>query len=570
MSAVEATGRTSPTEPFAVDDHFPREGDDDHGRQGRTGVAGAPRRFKQALRRVSAAVVCVCLALSVALAWAAHVVDARSNHRLLVREVEQAGATLSSALPVVQSQLVDAVQVAVDTNANPQVFQRFVAASPSSTGSTAAISLWQLRNGTAKQIALQGKPLALVSDHLDAAFFARVHPSAQLFVTGIIPGTPTRLGYAEMPLGDTSGLVVYREAALPTQHITIPAASPFAGLRVALYLGPRPVNQQLLEATDATPIPGRTASTSLPFGDTVITVVGASKSPLAGGLSGALPWIVLGVGAVVALVSGSVVEFSIRRRLIAEGLAKDNERLYRQQRTIAGTLQHALLPQMPVIAGVEIGARYSAGVADLEVGGDWYDVITTDQGRVVFFVGDVSGRGLHAATTMASLRYAVRAYTAQGDDIQTVLIKLGLLLDFESDRQFATVLAGEIDLAAHRVTVASAGHFMPLLLSGGSGLSGGNATYVVGPVAPPIGVSQLTNVPTVTFDVPRGATLLAFTDGLIERRDDASIDTGLDRLRRAAIAHRGGLEDLMDALMSELVGDNASDDTVLLGVRWQI
>jgi serine phosphatase RsbU (regulator of sigma subunit) len=334
-------------------------------------------------------------------------------------------------------------------------------------------------------------------------------------------------------------------------------------LRVALYLGPKPVNQQLLEATNQTPIGGRTASTALPFGDTVITVVGASKTSLAGGLSGALPWIVLGVGAVLALVSGSIVEFSIRRRLLAEGLAKDNERLYRQQRTIAGTLQHALLPQVPVVTGVEIAARYSSGVADLEVGGDWYDVIYTEQGRCVFFVGDVSGRGLHAATTMASLRYAIRDYTAQGDDIQTVLVKLGPLLEAENDRQFATVLAGEVDLAAHRVTVASAGHFMPLLLAGGT------ATYIVGPVAPPIGVSHLTEVPTVTFDVPRGATLIAFTDGLIERRDDASIDTGLDRLRQIVGAHRGGVEDLMDALITELVSDAASDDTVILGMRWQ-
>jgi serine phosphatase RsbU (regulator of sigma subunit) len=77
-------------------------------------------------------------------------------------------------------------------------------------------------------------------------------------------------------------------------------------------------------------------------------------------------------------------------------------------------------------------------------------------------------------------------------------------------------------------------------------------------------------VPTVTFDLPRGATLIAFTDGLIERRDDASIDTGLDRLREAASAHRGGLEDLLDVVMSELVSENASDDTVLLGMRWQI
>jgi len=518
---------------------------------------------KRGLRPVSALVVCICLALSVALTWAAHVVDVRSNHRLLVREVQQAGAALSSALPVVQSQLVDAVQIAVDTNANPAVFKRFVAGSASATGSTSAISLWQVSGGTAKLIALQGASLTLVSAHLDPAFFAQVHPSPQLFVTGILPGTPRRLGYAEMPVGDTTGLIVYREAALPAQHITIPKQSPFAGLRVALYLGPKTVNQQLLEATDTTPIRGRTASTSLPFGNTVITVVGASTTPLAGGLSAALPWIVLGVGVVVALVSGSIVEFSIRRRLLAEGLAEDNDRLYRQQRTIAGTLQHALLPQVPVIAGVEIAARYSAGVADLEVGGDWYDVIFTEQGRCVFFVGDVSGRGLQAATTMAALRYASRAYTAQGDDIETVLIKLGALLQVENDRQFATVLAGEIDLERNRVTVASAGHFMPLLVADG------DATYIVAPVAPPIGVSTLTSVPTVTFEVPRGARLIAFTDGLIERRDDASIDTGLERLREAAATHHDGLEDLMDALMAELVSEAASDDTVILGVRWQ-
>ena len=560
MSATEA-GLPSPAEPLTVDERLAHEIDGLAAQQA-GGMTGSRRRFPRALRPISALVVCVCLALSVALSWAAHVVDVRSNHRLLVREVQQAGAALSSAVPVVQSQLVDAVQVAVDTNGNPQVFQRFVAASPSSTGSTAAISLWQISNGTAKQIAIEGKPLALVADHLDTAFFARVHPSAQLFVTGIIPGTPTRIGYAEMPLGDTSGLFVYREAVLRTR-ITIPASSPFASLRVALYLGPKTVNQQLLEATDATPIRGHTASTSLPFGDTVITVVGASKISLAGGLSGALPWIVLGVGAMLALISGSIVEFSIRRRLLAEGLAKDNERLYRQQRSIAGTLQHALLPQVPVIPGMEIAARYSAGVADLEVGGDWYDVIRTEPGRCVFFVGDVSGRGLHAATTMAALRYAIRAYTAQGDDIQTVMVKLGPLLAVENDRQFATVLGGEIDLARHRVTVASAGHFLPLLVVGG------RAEYVAGPVAPPVGVQSLNDVPTVTFDMPRGATLIAFTDGLIERRDDASIDAGLDRLSQAAGAHRGDLEHLMDALITDLVSKTASDDTVILGLRWR-
>jgi len=164
---------------------------------------------------------------------------------------------------------------------------------------------------------------------------------------------------------------------------------------------------------------------------------------------------------------------------------------------------------------------------------------------------------------MAALRYAIRAYTAQGDDIQTVLVKLGPLLEVENAGQFATVLGGEIDLVRHRVTVASAGHFLPLLVIGEG------AEYVVGPVAPPVGVQPLSDVPTVTFDMPRGATLIAFTDGLIERRDDTSIETGLDRLSQAAGAHRGDLEDLMDALVAELVNDTASDDTVILGMRWQ-
>ena len=176
----------------------------------------------------------------------------------------------------------------------------------------------------------------------------------------------------------------------------------------------------------------------------------------------------LGVGLALALGSGATVEYALRRRLIAEGLARDNGRLYREQQNIAGYLQHALLPRVPEIDGVEIAARYLAGVVDIDVGGDWYDVISTGVDRCVFFVGDVSGRGLQAATTMASLRYAIRAYTAQGDDVATVLVKLGALLDIEADQQFATVLAGEIDVGRHSVTVVSAGHFMPLVVSDGA------------------------------------------------------------------------------------------------------
>jgi hypothetical protein len=99
----------------------------------------------------------------------------------------------------------------------------------------------------------------------------------------------------------------------------------------------------------------------VPFGDTSVTVVGASPTPLTGALSHALPWLVLGVGAALAAGGGLTVEILSRRRRVAERLAADNERLYREQRGIAGTLQRALLPEVADIGGVEVAACYAAG-----------------------------------------------------------------------------------------------------------------------------------------------------------------------------------------------------------------
>ena len=520
--------------------------------------------FALRLRPLSAGVVGIGVALTLGLAWVTDTVNTHNNDRLLAQQVQQTAAAISSALPVVQSQLVDAVQIGIDTNGNAQTFQRFVAAGTVSTGNSGSVSLWRLTNGHAQEITSIGPPLALVNEHLDGAFFATVHPSASLFVTGILPGTSLRLGYAEMPVDDTSGYMVYRETSLPAnRQVAVPASSPFAQLKFALYLGSKPDAADLLEATGSTPIRGRTSSTSLPFGDTFITMVGASSRQLSGNLSAALEWIVLGVGLALAFGSGAAVEYALRRRLFAESLARDNGRLYREQQNIAGYLQHALLPRVPEIEGVEIATRYLAGVVDIEVGGDWYDVISTGNDRCVFFVGDVSGRGLQAATTMASLRYAIRAYIAQGDDVATVLVKLSALLDIETDQQFATVLAGEIDVGRHRVTVVSAGHFMPLVVRDGV------AEFIVGLAAPPVGVEPLANLTTVTFDVPPHATLIAFTDGLIERKDDESIDVGLERLRAAATGQTESLGEFVDGLVHALIVADAPDDTVILAIRWR-
>ena len=109
----------------------------------------------------------------------------------------------------------------------------------------------------------------------------------------------------------------------------------------------------------------------------------------------------------------------------------------------------------------------------------------------MFVVGDVSGQGLPAATTMAALRFAVRAYLAQDDDITTVLTRLRGLLDISVDHQFATVLLGELDPRPGPCRLVSAGHFAPLLVTGG------RAELLECPVGPPVGVAAAAP-PTVT------------------------------------------------------------------------
>lgn len=515
------------------------------------------------LRPLTVVVAALCVLLALGLAWIAGVVNHHSNQRLLEQQVQQAAATLSGALPAVQSELLDGVQVAAATSGNPQAFQRFASAQLARSG-FAAISLWKVEGSTAKQLVLAGGDLSLVSSHQDGAFFASLKPSDALQITGILPGAQPRVGYAMMPAAGSSGYVIYAEGKLPAnRRFSIPGSSPYSDLNAALYLGPVADESKLLESTGPTPITGTTATASVPFGNTAVTLVGASKTELAGGLSAALPWIIIGVGVVLALAGGGTVEYVGRRRQLAEGLAADNERLYREQRDIAGTLQHALLPEVPVIADIEIATRYVAGVAGIEVGGDWYDVIRTGPDRFVFFVGDVSGRGLSAATTMASLRYAIRAYVAQGDSIDVVLTKLGAMLDIEVDHHFATVLGGEIDLAARRVSLAAAGHFLPLLATEDG------AWFAEGETAPPVGIGVATRQPVVSFDLPRSGLLLAFTDGIVERKGEL-IDEGLERLRVAAAGHDADepLEKFLDELLSSLVPGGADDDVVVLGLRW--
>jgi serine phosphatase RsbU (regulator of sigma subunit) len=357
-----------------------------------------------------------------------------------------------------------------------------------------------------------------------------------------------------------SGLIVYAESYLPPgRNLKVSPANPFHDIQFALYLNSvKPSN--LIEETGTGSLPAGRARASAPFGDASIVLVGATRVDLAGGLSASLPWIVLGVGLLLTAGAATMAEALGRRRRVAEGLAEENERLYLEQRNIATTVQHALLPEVPKLDELEVAARYLAGTAGIEVGGDWYDLVC-EPGKCTFVVGDVCGRGLRAATTMASLRFATRAYIAQGDGPAEIVGKLNRLQDFGGDELFATLLIGELDIASRRLTLVNAGH-PPLLLVTPQGSS-----FVDIPPNPPVGV-EWPEARSTTIELPETMLLLAFTDGLIERRD-LPVEEGMARLRAMPIDPTAPVDVTLDRLVETLLPAGAVDDTAILAIRWR-
>ena len=380
-----------------------------------------------------------------------------------------------------------------------------------------------------------------------------------------------RLGYSFTSLSAPARYVAYAEAPLPPDRRSVAQpGSAFADLDYALYLGMEATPDSLLIAsTGELPLEGRQASTTVAFGDGFLHLVMTPLGHLGGGLMAVLPWLIGVTGALVTVGATLFTDRLLRSRNHAEELAaelgrvaEENAGLYAEQRTVAQTLQENLLPQqLPALDGLEIGVRYESGVDSLEVGGDWYDVIETGDGRAVFVVGDVSGRGLPAATVMASLRHAIRAYAMQGDGPATILTKLARLVSVAEDGHFATVLCGSLDIARREVVLANAGHPRPLMIDGSG------AAFVATEVGVPVGTAPEPTYRPATMTVPPRATLLLYTDGLFERRGE-TVDAGLERLRQVATPGDLALDARLDRVLEGLAPGRGSDDTAILGLRW--
>jgi serine phosphatase RsbU (regulator of sigma subunit) len=233
--------------------------------------------------------------------------------------------------------------------------------------------------------------------------------------------------------------------------------------------------------------------------------------------------------------------------------AIDNSELYSQTLAAAEQLQRAVLPERVVgTEGWEVASEYHPS-GRTEVGGDFYDAFPLDDGRFVIFLGDVMGRGVSAAAAMAQVRAAVRAFASVDPSPALVVTKVDQMLAHYGTEQLVTLLYLVADGKTGTLTTANAGHPPPVVLR-----AEGHAEQLPFADGPPLGVApMLRRQTTLPFAV--GDTLLAYTDGLVERRDE-DIDAGLSRLVHA-------VPELADASLTEAlrrvvgtVRDVASDD----------
>ncbi|MET8584155.1 SpoIIE family protein phosphatase [Streptomyces collinus] len=253
----------------------------------------------------------------------------------------------------------------------------------------------------------------------------------------------------------------------------------------------------------------------------------------------------------------------------ARQLQRLNEELrqaHARERRIAVALQETMLHTPDLARHPDIAVRYLPATGSLNVCGDWYDAVDLSAGRFTVAVGDVVGHGLIAATIMGRLRSALSAAARTVHGPAQALEVLGLYARSVEGALAATAVQVLIDCPGRLLIYSSAGHPPPVLLH-----QDGSCDLLDQATDPPLGARpEHVPRPQATTTYTPGDTLVLYTDGLIERRDE-DIETGLIRLTSTLATCTGfGPEHLADALLARLdVTSGASDDIALVVVRLQ-
>jgi serine phosphatase RsbU (regulator of sigma subunit)/anti-sigma regulatory factor (Ser/Thr protein kinase) len=268
---------------------------------------------------------------------------------------------------------------------------------------------------------------------------------------------------------------------------------------------------------------------------------------------------------------------ALRQRLFAEqdiallqlaadraALAIDNAQAT-EQRAVTEIMQRALLPDaLPSMPGLRFSAKYLPGGSGVKMGGDWYDVFQLPSGRLAFVIGDVVGRGVLAASVMAEIRTALRAYLTEGHPLPDVMRLLNDLLVGMGRHRSATAALLELDFESGSLEAVSAGHLPPLVVG-----PDGELSFLELNQGLPLGIRRGGDYRSRRYTFEVGSTLLLYTDGLVERRGEP-IDEGLDRLRAAARrASRDEESSFADRVYRDLLVEatDLEDDIALLAVE---
>jgi PAS domain S-box-containing protein len=264
------------------------------------------------------------------------------------------------------------------------------------------------------------------------------------------------------------------------------------------------------------------------------------------------------------LLRGSVQDITRQREAelaLAEATAQ-REAAAREHR-IADELQRSLLPPRALDPdGLEVATYYRAGAEGTQVGGDWYDVIELPRGRVALVVGDVMGRGVHAAAVMGQLRAAVRAY-AQLDlpPAQVLTLLDGVVQELDAD-QIVTCVHAIFDPQTDELCYATAGHLPPVVVA-----PDGTATTLDSAGGAPLGTGGGLTIEERKATLATGALIALYTDGLVERRDE-EITAGVTRLADQLAATSGSpITSIPAHLVEALVPGPPTDDIAILLAR---
>jgi len=248
------------------------------------------------------------------------------------------------------------------------------------------------------------------------------------------------------------------------------------------------------------------------------------------------------------------------------GLMVDNAAQYTAQRMVAEGLQRSLLPELPQVAGLAIGAAYEPSSSAALVGGDWYDAFVLPGGGVGLVIGDVMGHDLAAAAAMGQLRSVLRTCAAYGDPPALVLDRLDHLVTSFAMADLATVVYAQVDRHADGSAVlswANAGHPPPLLLrpDGSCAWLDDGSSIMIGAA-----VGQVRESAEQALEP--GSTVLMFTDGLVERRG-RDLDAQLEDLAATVARLAGEVDgpgDLCRRLLASVRRDADTDDAAAIAV----